>query len=249
MEKDAEDRKPGERSSKFPFISLEKALDRATKFYEHERRGSAPYPVAAQYWGYKASSSGAIQTFAALRSYGLLEGTPKNMRLSDLALRILMDNRSDFAERNQLKRQAALNPPIAAKIRQKWPDDLPSDETLNHFLVLELGLNESTASKTIGIIKENEQIIDSSHSAIPPLHDEIKKTPEMERQQLKDALRPQGLRGEEKRGAKGWEEHTHDPQGLDIVLQFGGEPTEETYQYLQDFFQFRLEQLKKSKLK
>jgi hypothetical protein len=171
------------------------------------------------------------------------------MRLSELALRILMDKRPDFSERNQLKRQAALTPPIAAKIREKWPDDLPSDATLNRFLVLELGFNESTASKTIDIIKENEQITDISRSDIPSLPDEIEKTPEMERQQLKDALRPQGLQGEEKRVAKAWGEHTHDPQGLDIVLQFGGEPTEETYQYLQDFFQFRLEQLKKSKPK
>src|ERR1700693_2776438 len=101
MEKDAEDRKARERSARFPFISLKTALDRATKFYEHERRGTAPYPTAAQYWGYKASSSSATQTFGALRSYGLLDGTRKNMRLSELALRILLDKRPDFTERNQ----------------------------------------------------------------------------------------------------------------------------------------------------
>jgi len=188
MENDTEDRKARERSPRFPSLSLEKALDRATEFYEHEKRGSAPYAAAAQHWGYKASSSGAIQTFATLRSYGLLDGTHKDMRLSELALRILLDKRPDPTERNQLKRQAALNPPIAAQISEKWKDGLPSDATLNHFLVLDLGFNESTASKAINIIKENERFTNVSYSDTLSSDDEIEKTLDMERQQLKKVV-------------------------------------------------------------
>jgi hypothetical protein len=248
MENDTENRKTRERSPKFPFISLEKALERATKFYEHEKRGSAPFAAAAEHWGYSSSSSGAMQTFGALRSYGLLDGTHKNMRLSELASRILLDKRPDSTERNQAKRQAALTPPIAAQIIEKWPDNLPSDATLNHFLVLELGFNESTALRVVDIIKENERFTAFADSDILSSHDEIEKTLDMEQQQLKSTVgRPQGLPSTEKRVVKTWAERTHDPQGLDILFQFGGEPTKETYEFLQDFFKFRLEQLQKPK--
>jgi hypothetical protein len=42
-------------------------------------------------------------------------------------------------------------------------------------------------------------------------------------------------------------EKTNDRNGLNITLQFQGEPTEDTYEYLQDFFGFKLDQLKKTK--
>jgi hypothetical protein len=41
-------------------------------------------------------------------------------------------------------------------VYEKWPDELPSDGTLNHFLVLERGFNPQNAVKVIRILKENE---------------------------------------------------------------------------------------------
>ncbi len=45
--------------------------------------------------------------------------------------------------------------------------------------------------------------------------------------------------------SKAWTERTNDTNGLSIVLQVFGEPTEETFSYLQDFVTFKLQQLKK----
>ena len=45
---------------------------------------------------------------------------------------------------------------------------------------------------------------------------------------------------------KAWIERTNDSNGLSITVQFQGEPTKETYEYLNDFFEFKMSQLKKS---
>src|SRR5437870_4860818 len=135
-------KKTRDRSPSFPFISLEAALRRAHEFYAHERRSAAPYEVAANHWGYSASSSGAVQTVAALKQYGLMadEGSGKlrKVKLTELALRILLDTRDDSTERTKYIRQAARTPPIVQGIYEKWEGTLPSDASLNHFLVLEL---------------------------------------------------------------------------------------------------------------
>lgn len=248
MENDAATRKVKDRSPRFPFISLEKALERAARFYAKEKRGSAPFAAAAEHWSYSPSSSGALQTFAALKSYGLLDGAHKSVRLSDLALRILLDKRDDSTEREQLKRQAALSPSIAADINNKWPDGLPSDATLNHYLVLELGFNESTASKVVNIIKQNHTLIASSTNDI---QSHCKETNEVD-DIMSETQNSSMSKGMAKTPiisdpSKLKIERTHDRDGLDITLQFNGEPTEGTYEYLKDFFEFKLAQMKKAK--
>lgn len=165
-----ENKKTKERSPNFPFISLQTALERAQEFYDKEKRGTAPYVVAAKHWDYSPTSSGALQTAAALKQYGLMAdeggGGNRKMRLTDLALRILLDTRPDSVEREQFKRQAALTPPVAAEIYEKWPTELPSPENLNHYLVLERGFSQQTALKVANIIKENETFTATPHLAI-----------------------------------------------------------------------------------
>src|SRR5687767_3097199 len=86
-----------ERSPNFPFISLEAALRRCREFFDAEKRGAAPVSVAAKHWNYSPNSSGGIQTLAALNAYGLLvdegRGNDRRVKLSDTALRLLLDTR------------------------------------------------------------------------------------------------------------------------------------------------------------
>lgn len=167
MNDSAEARKTKDRSPAFPFITLEAALGRARRFYDEEKRGVAPMTRATLHWGYSPSSSGALQTIAALKNYGLMteeggSGQNRQIRLTDLALRILLDQRPNSTERLMFMRQAAKTPSIAAEVYSKWPDGLPSDSTLNHFLVLEKKFNESTAFKVVKIIKENHALTEMS---------------------------------------------------------------------------------------
>src|SRR6266853_1449476 len=145
-------RKTKERSPNFPFIPLDEAVTRAREFYDKEKRGVAPFEVAVRHWGYSPSSSGAKQTVAALKQYGLMEdegsGRQRGVRLSDLALRILLDPRSG-PEREEYKRQAALMPTVAREVYEKWENSMPSDATLSHYLILERGFNAPTAAKAV----------------------------------------------------------------------------------------------------
>jgi len=131
------------RSPSFPFIGLREALDRARTFYEAEQRNAARPETAAAHWGYSAKSSGGKQTIAALRAFGLLEGDVL-VKLSGRALRILLDEREGSEERLRLVQQAALMPPVHARLWERYGAELPSPQTLRLSLILDEGFNENS---------------------------------------------------------------------------------------------------------
>ena len=138
--KDAEAAKKRLRSPAYPYLNLKTAIERARTFYDREGRNSAPITVAATHWGYEAKSSGATQTAAALMSFGLMQdegtGDKRKLKLTQNALRILLDARADSSERDSLIKQAALAPKVHHQIWTKWGTGI-SDENLRHALVFE----------------------------------------------------------------------------------------------------------------
>lgn len=251
-----EQRKNKERSPNFPFITLENALERARQFFAEEKRGYAPFTSAAKHWGYGPNSSGGLQTGSALKSYGLMvdegSGFSRNLKLSDLAIRILLDMRPDDTERKQLMRQAALTPNVAAGIYQKWPDGLPSDATLNHYLVLDLGFTQSTALRSVNIIKQNEELTkDNSSSSIEIISNDSKNTAVISERAIADngqiaAPQAQDVQVTGSKSLVVRTERVIDPDGIDILLQFNGEPTLASYEFLKDYVELRLKALTRS---
>jgi hypothetical protein len=246
MEVNERVKKTKDRNPNFPFINLENALERATQFYREEKRGSAPFTAAAKHWGYSPTSSGAAQTVAALKNYGLLtdenSGAQRKVRLSELALRILLDSRPDSPDLGRLKRQAALLPPIASEIYEKWPDGLPSDHTLHHYLMFEKNFTQEASYKVGRIIKENEvfTICNLSDSLSSYNREEEDSKMQQTIQSQGDAVGggAQGLKGAART------ERIIDPEGMDIVLQFSGEPTSDSYEFLRDYIDLRLKRIK-----
>jgi hypothetical protein len=131
------------RSPSFPFIGLRAALDRTRTFYEAEQRNAARPETAAAHWGYSPKSSGGKQTVAALRAFGLVDGDAL-VKLSGRALRILLDEREGSEERLRLVQQAALMPPIHARLWERYGAELPSPQTLRLSLILDEGFNENS---------------------------------------------------------------------------------------------------------
>jgi hypothetical protein len=156
-------RRTKERSPNFPFIPLVLAIRRAEQFYEQERKATAPITSVAEHWGYSLKSSGLLQTVAALKSYGLLiddgRGSQRRFKLSELALRILLDERPNSNEKFGFLQQAARTPAILDKIYDNWPDAQPSEPTLNHFLIFDMSFGRSAAIEVIKIFKENEELV------------------------------------------------------------------------------------------
>lgn len=167
------------RSPAFPFISLKKAIDRAEAFRIAEGgrpKHFAPSASAARAWGIGQKTGMAIQTVAALGHYGLFEfegsGESRSMRLTDAALKILLDKQEISPERDQLLQKAALKPAIHMELWNKWGADLPSQSTLETYLVRDRGFSENGARTLIEEYKETISYAKLTESATLSLSEE-----------------------------------------------------------------------------
>jgi len=172
-------KKNKDRSPAFPFISLKTAIDRANEFRKQEGRAAAPVSVAVKHWGYKAKSSGGIQTIAALKYFGLLidtgSGDSRKVQLSDLGLRIVLDERTVSPERDALIKKAALMPKIYARLWNQWHTAFPSPDNFRHHLRVDLKFSDTTVDSFIRGYKDtisfaklgDSDILPSSEGEVP----------------------------------------------------------------------------------
>jgi hypothetical protein len=254
-------KKVKDRSPNFPFITLQQALDRARQFYAEEKRGVAPFSRAVMHWRYGPASSGGIQTAAALKSYGLLteiggSGAARQFQLTELALRIILDNRPDSEEKARFVAEAALKPNVAATVYSHWPDGLPSDSTINHFLVLELRFNEPSAIKVVKILKENHtfagldgldtiSLVAKNGSRddmepMPPQQLAASAAPQAPRAPVRAQAYGGGMSPMNTVNASGIAEHVLLPNGQSMTLQFNQVPDALLYETLRSFIDWKL---------
>jgi len=147
------------RSPNYPFIGLEKAIERTRQIYEADRRHEVPVKVVSEKrWEYKAGSSQGDQTIAALRAYGLIEvsgiGDKRMIQISDRAYRII----AGAQDAPQRIKDAALSPAIHSELWQKYGAiGLPSDDTIRNYLLFEREsgrFNEDVVDGVIGRFKD-----------------------------------------------------------------------------------------------
>ncbi len=146
------------RSPSYPSIPLPAAIERARTLYQHERRSAANVVVALKHWGYGPVSGRGRMLLAAMLTFGLVKDSgSKNSRqvqLTELALRIVLDERPDSEERAEAIRQAALMPKIYREIVSKWPGLEVSDANLRHYLLFERRFNENAIPDFIKDLRE-----------------------------------------------------------------------------------------------
>jgi hypothetical protein len=152
-----EERGRKERSPSFPFIPLRKAIDRAVAMFAAHRRSPARISVVGETWAFSPSSSGLVQTVAALRAYGLLDdvgrGEDRRLQISDLATRILSDSRP--GARESAIHEAATKPKILAEYLQEWLPTRPSDAHCISELTLDRGFTPDAAASFIRVFDDN----------------------------------------------------------------------------------------------
>jgi hypothetical protein len=179
------------RSPGFPFLSLDKALERADQFRIAEGgrpKHYAPLASAAKAWSLGSKTGPFLQTVAALGQYELVDfqggGENRTVRLTETALNILLDKQPISPERDNLIQKIALAPRIHSELWQKWKDGLPSNATLETYLIRDRGFTESGAKDLItqykatisfaklgqpAIMSSIDVPIDEKLSAQPPL--------------------------------------------------------------------------------
>src|SRR5687767_3567064 len=140
--------KPKKRSPEHPLFDLKRALARATTLYDKEDFRWANATVALKHLGFDSTkSSTGIRTLAALKHFGLIDdlgqGAERKVKLSELARKILRDQRPESRERDAAIQQAALKPDIYAKIWKKWGEHgrLPSVASMTYELEHEFDFN------------------------------------------------------------------------------------------------------------
>jgi len=146
------------RSPAYPFISLESAIERASKFWQRENKHAARVAVAATHWGYKEKSSGGLQTVSALKQHGLMveegAGAERKVKVTDLARQILLDEVRDSPKRLAAIKKAALAPKLYAELWQRYGAQQPSDQSFRTALLLDMSFNESVVDDVIKNYKD-----------------------------------------------------------------------------------------------
>ncbi|CAI2932033.1 hypothetical protein [Aminobacter niigataensis] len=149
-----------EASTRFPFISLEKALSKAQQLFDGDRSGKAmAVTTAFELWGYSPKSSGGFQTTGALKYYGLLEDEGANaerkLKLTGAARRYFLDERDEI--RADMIAEFALNPPLFRVLWTKdgWSEGIPADTVARSHLKIERNLNDQSSRSLLAIFKEN----------------------------------------------------------------------------------------------
>ncbi len=146
------------RSPSYPYLDLQGALEKAAVLWHAEGRHAASISVIMQHWGYKEESSTGYSCVAALKKFGLVDhegmGETRQMKLSGLALRILLDDNPQSDERRAALREAALGPRIHGELWERYGVDLPSDQSLKRFLVLERSFNEASVDELLAEYKQ-----------------------------------------------------------------------------------------------
>ena len=145
------------RSPSYPYLDLPAALEKVTVLWNVEGRHPTAVSVVMQHWGYKEESSTGYSCVAALKKFGLVDhdgmGETRQIRLSALALAILLDRDPASADRRDALRRAALNPRIHTELWERYGADLPSDQTLRRFLVIERNFNEASVDELLAEYK------------------------------------------------------------------------------------------------
>ena len=141
-----------------PTINLEKSLVLMRKIWEQEKRNAAPVPSILTHWGYKQKSSGGFVAIASLKRFALLDEQGSNekrtLKLSSLALDLLKNESTDLIEYQRLLKTAALNPKFHRDMWSKYGTEMPSDQTIESYLVFDKHFSELTAKQFIREYKD-----------------------------------------------------------------------------------------------
>lgn len=169
------------RSPAYPAVNLKTAIEKAHELYRAESRNPAAVPVTLQHWGYSTKSGSGLKALAALKSFGLIEvtgsGDLQRVKLSDLILRIILDERESSPDRAKAIATAALQPKIHRKLWNLWGAELPSHGNIRHHLIFVEKFNEHFVDD---FIKEYKSSIEYGDVGNMAAHEEAQTSDDAE---------------------------------------------------------------------
>lgn len=145
------------RSPNYPQIGLKEAVQRVKSVYESDYRSSLTRALTAERLGYSGVNGKSLAVIAALGKFGLLEGKGEDLRVSELAVRVIA-HPPGSAERVQALAEAAARPELFQAIAQRFPGKGASDGTIRAFLMTE-GFIPPAADTALRAWRETQQVL------------------------------------------------------------------------------------------
>lgn len=158
-----------ERSPKFPYIGLNKAIERIKALYNKAKRYETRVADIAKDWDLSPKSSSTDRTVAALQSFGLIEdsgaGDARKIKITELGARILADTRPGVQD--TLLAEVALKPPIIAEWARRWSDGRPDDSHSISQLVFEGNFTDEGARMFLRVFDETMRFVSGKLDKAP----------------------------------------------------------------------------------
>ena len=143
-----------DRSPNYPSLTFKEALAAAKKIWDQDRKHPVSVTLASQHLGYKQENGVTLPMLAAMKRYGLLVPSGKDVRVSDDANTILLYPEGSPEAVAVIKRLAML-PSLFGKVLEKFPNGLPSDANLRARLQADWGFaSAKAADKFIEALRE-----------------------------------------------------------------------------------------------
>lgn len=162
----------GERSGRYPGVSLGDALEAADKLYKAEKQSPMTNETAAVKMGYKGLSGPCRVMIGSLRQFGLIEKTaPGQFRLSRLAIEALHGN---DAQKTKALATAALNPQLFSDLSRTHLDG--SEDNIRSYLITTKGFIDTGARLAAKAFRDTMNLAQISASG----YDEVIDRPETE---------------------------------------------------------------------
>lgn len=249
------------RSPPYPFIPLDKAIERARQLQPLAHHHPVPAKVLAEAWSFGIKSSGLAQTAAALIQHGLLEdsgaGETRRYQLTRDALRLIQDTDPHSSKRRELLLKAALAPKIYSELWRRFQGGDVSDSVLRTYLMFDrLGedgasYSQKAADALIAQYKSTIAYADLSTEPVPDSYSdkvqEVKKAGGLEPPtplvQLGGPDLNRAVRGTKRPGTM---EDVFSLKEGDVVLQWPQHLSRESYEDLEAWAQIILRKIKRS---
>jgi len=155
-----------QKSPNAPAYSLQECQEDTRKIFRAEGQVSLSRESIAEHLGLAAQSGPFNRKLSSLRQYGLLDPMGKDLRVSDLFLRI--DHVTDESERRRSLREALGRPAIFQGLLAQYENSgMPSDLNLTNQLVLKYRFTKKNAETVAKAFLESCRFAGLSQGRLP----------------------------------------------------------------------------------
>jgi len=167
--------KETKRSPNFPAIPLEESIDNIETVFNQDKLSATSETAIVGHLGYNKLHGRSRRVLSALKQYGLLdELSGRRFKVSDSAFKIIKTD-PNSPEGIRLFKEAVFKPSIFKAVIDEYKGELPSDQALTSYLVLDKSFTPDGASLFIKVLRDNmdyanisgEDYTDAASSEIP----------------------------------------------------------------------------------